>query len=670
MRASNTQLDQFARAGKIGFAAVAVAATAVTTAVTLLSKKAITLAVNFDESMRKVNTLALMGQKAFEEMKDRVLALSVTLGKGAKEMGDALYQVISAGYEGVESMHVLKTAVKMATAGMAGQLETADALTTVLNAWELSARGATKTADTFFLAIKYGKTTMAELAPGIGLVATQAAQTGASFEEVAAALAALTKLGVPTRYAITALRSVFMSILKPVDEAREFAEEAGVQYDIMGVKAHGLAGFLDQVAEATKGGADELAKMFPNIRAILAALPLTTNAAEHFNFVLDEMRTKTGAMDEAFREMNRAYSRQIEYFKTKWTKALIDFGETIWPIVAKSMEELTSPEMIQTAQLALLDLAEVIMKAFSSLPLIIANVRMNLESLHHITLKAQKLWLLIKTAVTDPWRTDLLAKYGDALFEVNKQLDESESKIDGLAEEYADLYLKLQKLIPPFDELREKIKAGTGAVEELNEEMGPYITNMDAVDFIGKNVVARYAQIIDATHKIGFGIKKVTTEMRAMGEVGQAVGEGLGIMFGNAVDKADELWKAILRLIASLMKMYAVEKLGTSLLGTFVGGAISAIPLLFMQKGGLVPAFDLPLMSSGIATSPVRVAGEAGSKGEVVAPAERLPELLHIEFISSDPAAAVRYWVEMPDGLKDEFNRGVIVKSQERQALR
>mgnify|MGYP003681893322 CR=1 FL=1 len=692
MGLSQQSLQTLAKVGKMAFAAVAIGAAAATAAVVLLAKKSLTLAVDFDESMRKVNTLAKLGQEGFEGMKDRVLDLSTTLGKNATEMGGALYQVISACFEGADAMEVLKTGVKMATAGMAGQVETVDALTTVLNAWNLSADQAKKVADTFFLAIKYGKTTMGELAPTIGLVATMASQAGVSFEEVAAALSALTIVGVRTQRAVTGLNALFMAIVKPTDDAREAAKEMGFDLSTTALKTKGLVGFLKDLEEATGGNVEQMVRIIPNIRAVRAVLPLTSSAAEKFTSTLHKMRTETGSMEDAFAEMNRAYSRQIEVFKTKWTKALVDFGEAIWPMVAKSMKELSSPEILKAGELALLDIAEVITKAFSAIPLIIGTVKMSLESLHHVALKSHKTWLLMKTAVTDPWRTDVLNSYGDALFEVNKQLGESEGKTDNLAEEYGKLSAKLKGIIPPFDELRKKIKAKGIELEKkatpaIKENTQALILNNDQ---IRENIAAMNALVyegiepLDATlteedyllrdlrksaraaDEEGLSyLSKATTKlnietMAATGYVdifGNALRSALSGQEGRVFDLAAAFRSLIIDIGLTIIKAKILQSLGYGkggggggfgsamgfaagfALGGPIGGAFGSAlgSAIFAQEGAYVKGLPIVNMKPQMV-----MANEPGAPPEVILPIDKLGKLIDVHIITTDPSPQVK----------------------------
>ena len=121
-------------------------------------------------------------------------------------------------------MSVLEVSAKAAKAGLTTTGIAADALTTLINAFGAEAESAEYFADLLFTTVKLGKTTMSELAPAIGGVATIAAQAGLSMEEVSGALAIMTRRGISTDRAVTFLRATMVSMLKPTEEAAEVAE--------------------------------------------------------------------------------------------------------------------------------------------------------------------------------------------------------------------------------------------------------------------------------------------------------------------------------------------------------------------------------------------------------------------------------------------------------------
>ena len=71
---------------------------------------------------------------------------------------------------------------------------------------------------------------------------------GIGFEEIAAALAAITLKGVKTREAVTSLRALILAIVAPVGEAGEVVDALGLSLE------DGLAGALQTIGRASEGG--------------------------------------------------------------------------------------------------------------------------------------------------------------------------------------------------------------------------------------------------------------------------------------------------------------------------------------------------------------------------------------------------------------------------------
>jgi len=185
-----------------------------------LAVQATKTAVEFEGSMRNVNTMMGLTEDEFKSLSDEVLNLSKTVGVSGEDLAGALYQVVSAGVPAGEAMDVLAVAASAAVGGMTSAETAVDGITTVLNAFKMESSEASHVADIMFTAVKRGKTTFEELSSSMAQVAPMAAAVGWSFEDVAGAVATMTKQGVPTTQAMTQLRQVIVSLLKPTADAQ------------------------------------------------------------------------------------------------------------------------------------------------------------------------------------------------------------------------------------------------------------------------------------------------------------------------------------------------------------------------------------------------------------------------------------------------------------------
>ena len=119
------------------------------------------------------------------------------------------------------------------------------------------------------------------------------------FDEVGAALAGMTQLGTDPATAATQLSAFFSQLLKPADNAKEAAKDIGLGFDKMldTLKNKGLPAVLDLIKSKLKGNEDQMAKVFPNIRALRAVLALAAEDGGKVAGVFDRLSDSTGSLD-------------------------------------------------------------------------------------------------------------------------------------------------------------------------------------------------------------------------------------------------------------------------------------------------------------------------------------------------------------------------------------
>jgi len=293
-------------------------------------------AAEFEGGMREVNSMMGLGQAEFQAMSDQVLDLSKDIGVDAVASTKALYQAISAGMPKENVVDFMAIATKAAIAGVTETEVAVDGLTTVMNAFKLPMSDAQKVADIMFTTVKGGKTTLEELAASMFNVAPIAASAGVEFGVVSAALATMTKQGVPTAQATTQLRQAMVALMKPTVDMATIVDKLGYASSRAMLDELGLAKTLDTLREATGGSDEMLMKMFGSVEAGSAVLALTGKNAEMFAADLVAIKSATkgaGAATDAFNEINKGAGRQFEAMKEKMKGVLISLGQQFIPLV-------------------------------------------------------------------------------------------------------------------------------------------------------------------------------------------------------------------------------------------------------------------------------------------------------------------------------------------------
>lgn len=319
---------------KVAMAAIGAAAVAIGT-------KAVKAANDFGRAMAEVSTITDDNEKQTAQLTDSVRAMAVAMGVDATETARGLYEVISAGVtDSAERLELLNLATKQSIAALTTQEIAVKTITTVMDAYGLSMEDSEDISDTLFTTIRLGKTRYAELAGTIGRVTAVAAPAGISFQEVGAAMAVLTKELGSTDIASTALKSSIAAMISPSQKMKGVADAVGVSIGLQALQGQGLTGVLDVMAELYQKNTQAVVDLFPNQRALIAMLSLSSKEGQKFAEAMREMEKRTGSNTIAFEKMNKSASRQFEIFNAKLNDTMIDLGEAILPSVIKAMEGL------------------------------------------------------------------------------------------------------------------------------------------------------------------------------------------------------------------------------------------------------------------------------------------------------------------------------------------
>lgn len=304
----------------------------------------------FDDQMRGVKTLldeSSFGAKGLEQgFKDmtnqvKVLGRKVPVDIGA--MNKALFDTISAGVDAGDAVGVLEASAKLAVAGLTDVSVATDGMTSALNAYALGAEDADEVASKFFLAQKKGKTTIAELSSGFGLVGASANAFGVSLDEVLASVSAVTTAGVQTNSAYTGLNAVLANIAKPTAEAAIEARRLGIEFNSTALRSKGLKGFLDALTSSAGFSNTSIEKLFGSVQAQKIAFALTGQQASAFSDTLIALSEK----QESLNTLSAAYGVQADGIKSKMDIVTnkvqlmaIAFGEALAPTILSAVGSL------------------------------------------------------------------------------------------------------------------------------------------------------------------------------------------------------------------------------------------------------------------------------------------------------------------------------------------
>lgn len=355
----------FSNFGSLATKSLTVPIVASTTAMGLASKKAI----EFDNGMREVLTLLPeLGNESFEKLKNQALSFSKDIGKAPEETVKALYQALSAGIPRENVFEFLKTAGEASIAGVSDLKTSVDGLTSVTNAYGSEILNAQKASDIMFQTVKLGKTDFKQLSNSLFNVIPIASAIGVQFEDIGAAIAAMTAQGVPTSVATTQIRQSLVELNKEGSVAYEtFKQISGESFKDFIAGGGNLQEALQMMSDYAEKTGKEVTSMFSSVEAGNAVLALSGKNASKFKDYLDQVRNSVGATSEAFKKIDDGAARQFERLKAELSALVIELGNNALPLINESFIPLFRDTLVPIIDDAIKTISSLI-KAFNNLP--------------------------------------------------------------------------------------------------------------------------------------------------------------------------------------------------------------------------------------------------------------------------------------------------------------
>jgi len=294
----------------------------------------------FENSMAEVSTI-LTGEsyQAITKLTVGVRQLSVEYGQSAVDMSRGLYQILSAAVDVERSLNLLNTATKASIAGLTSVETSVDVLTSIINSYGKSVEQAANVSDILFQTVVRGKLRFEDLASSLGYITPIAAAAGVAFEEIAAALATVTRMGLHVDMASRGLALTIQNVVSPTKQASDAAKKYGVDMSAVGIRVFGLKGFITDLSDAVKEfGLTVLPSMVRNMRSLRVVMALASEEGlKGFAEDLDLVYASTGRTDEALAKMIATEQRQAAVIKESQEVINRSLGET-WSPIKRNIE--------------------------------------------------------------------------------------------------------------------------------------------------------------------------------------------------------------------------------------------------------------------------------------------------------------------------------------------
>lgn len=200
--------------------------------------------------------------------------------------------------------------------------DSADAITAVMNSYNMSISDAHEISADLFTMVDQGRLKLEEVANHMGNVSVPASQLGVDFKNVTAALSAISIAGIPARESMTLLRNVMFKLIDPTEAMAGLFQDWGVASADAAVATFGFDGVIQKLGEEALKGNERIAELMGTIRGTRGVLGLTS----------ENYRKYTGALAAA-EESQRNYTKIVEEY-------LANPGEDFSKLIQQTSNEI------------------------------------------------------------------------------------------------------------------------------------------------------------------------------------------------------------------------------------------------------------------------------------------------------------------------------------------
>lgn len=298
----------------------------------------------FETALAKIEALTGKTRRQTQAWGKELLSLSGRIGESPQALAEGLYFLASAGIKDAQAMEVLTAVSKAAASGLGEARDIALLTGAAMNAYADQAMTAERAVDALIVTVREGLAEPSELASSLGRVLPVAAALGVSFEDVGAAVAAMTRKGLDASEAVTALRALMTTLIKPSKQAEETLAQVGLSTAGLrkSLAQEGLLPTLfainDGLRRLEASGVDleaSLGAVFPNVRALVGVLNLMQGDASEVEGVFKRLRQSTGELNRVWsiteRTVAHAWSRLVGALQASAIQLGLVLGQAVLP---------------------------------------------------------------------------------------------------------------------------------------------------------------------------------------------------------------------------------------------------------------------------------------------------------------------------------------------------
>ena len=302
----------------------------------LVAGASVKMAMDFEKSMTKIQTLVLGSGQDMDAYAQSVKNISSVTAVAATETAEGLYFLTSAGLRGVNALETLTTVNKGVAIGLGESTDLAKVAAAAQNAYGSEVITATAAIDKFGMAVRTGMFESSELAESLGTQVGMAAELGISFDELLANISTYTKTTGDARSATTGFGGVMMAFAKETGKGKTALDQVNMSYDGLRsmLQDQGLQATLFQMKDAFAANGVEMTEFFGKSQAVKNIMGVLGTQGENYKTILDDMSTSAGFTADAFEVLSSTPGFQIEKSLNQIKLSFQEIGDIIMPTIS------------------------------------------------------------------------------------------------------------------------------------------------------------------------------------------------------------------------------------------------------------------------------------------------------------------------------------------------
>ncbi len=335
-------------ARRVGWASLA----AFTAPIALIGRTAVKSFADFDQAMTQ--SLAIAGnvtQSLRREAEETAKALSTQITTPAKDLGDAYFYLISAGFTLEQSIAALNPVAKFAQAGIFNMAQATEMLTDAQSALGLTVQDAaqnmmnlTRVGDVLVKANQMANASVEQFSKSLTNQAASASRLfGIQLEDTVAVLATMADQGLKGQVAGMRFSMMIRGMTSAAIRNADAFKRLGVQvFDSTG-RFRPMYEIVQNLEQALgdlshEGKMQSLMQLGFTERSLGGIMPLLGQSNKMWSYFNRLVYEAGGAIEEVVQNQLKSFSAQLQMIKNQITVAAIEIGKRLAPYVLKVAE--------------------------------------------------------------------------------------------------------------------------------------------------------------------------------------------------------------------------------------------------------------------------------------------------------------------------------------------